>query len=93
MNQIAARIEEIEEAKRQFEGACKSALAGVGSRLRTAREAKGIRQEEAAKWAGFGRTQLVNVEAGRSAINNYALIALCSLYGVSSDFVLGLKTE
>lgn len=93
MNQIAARIEEIESAKNRFEDDCKAALAGIGGRLQASRGAKGLTQAEAARWAGFGRAQLANVEGGGSQINNYALVALCSLYGVSADYILGLKAE
>lgn len=64
----------------------------IGTRLRMHREAAHITQEDLAKSAGVGRTQITNIEAGRSSITTEVLIGCCRYLNVSADAILGLET-
>lgn len=61
-----------------------------GQRLRLARTAIGLRQEDVAKRVGVSRTQIVNLEADRSDPSVSTLIGLCGACQVSADALLGL---
>ncbi len=67
-------------------------LREIGMRLATARTRAGLSQADAAKKLGMARPQtLGDREAGKGAFSIEALAEMCELYGVSSDFVLGLS--
>jgi len=53
----------------------------LGERLRAAREAAGLTQEEAASQLGVSRPTLAQIEAGRRKITGLELVRLSSLYG------------
>src|SRR3546814_19541484 len=55
----------------------------IGRRLRLAREAAGIRQEEAAQIIGMSRPKLVSIEQGVRPVRPNELQMLAHRYGVS----------
>jgi Zn-dependent peptidase ImmA (M78 family)/DNA-binding XRE family transcriptional regulator len=54
----------------------------LGQRLKTARAAAGLTQEQAARQLGFARTTLVAVERGDRRVAPEELVGLCELYNV-----------
>ncbi len=65
-----------------------------GERLVALREARGWSTTYAARQAGLGRVTLERYELGtRFPLSDTSLASLCRLYGVSSDFLLGLVDE
>ena len=62
--------------------------ADVGSRLRTAREARGITQAKAADHVGMTRTTLIAIEQGKRRIRSAELSQIARLYGTSANALL-----
>ena len=62
----------------------------VGERLKDARKAKGITQEEAGKALGILQTAYSRFERGVFQLNYEQLIILCRLFDCSADYLLGL---
>src|SRR3546814_13585592 len=60
----------------------------IGRRLRLAREAAGIRQEEAAQIIGMSRPTLVSIEQGVRPVRPNELQMLAHRYGVSVNGLL-----
>ena len=63
----------------------------VGERLKEARKAKGITQEEAGKALGILQTAYSRFERGVFQLNYEQLIILCRLFDCSADYLLGLS--
>lgn len=61
-----------------------------GRRLRTARLAAGLRQEDLAARVGVSRPQIANLEADRSDASVFTLVKLCQACQVTADALLGL---
>ena len=62
----------------------------VGKRIKDLREIHNISQADAAIKSGIGLATFVQIENGRYPVSSESLIKLCKLYGVSSDYILGL---
>lgn len=60
----------------------------VGKRLRHARDAQNARQEDVAVKAGITRTQLANIEAGRTDPSLSTFVALLRVLGLEAGKVL-----
>ena len=58
--------------------------------LRGLREDRDLTQQEAADLLGIGRTMYRRYETGETEIPIRHLKTLCILYGISSDYLLGL---
>ena len=65
----------------------------VAERLRRAREKLFLTQEYVASHVGLPRTAIVQIESGNRKVSAEELAALCSLYGVSADYILGKDVE
>lgn len=63
--------------------------AAVGARLRDAREAIGLTQEDVAAALGIPRTSVVSIEAGRRSVTALELRRLSRLYQRRTGWVLG----
>lgn len=63
----------------------------VGDRLKQARKAQGITQEEAGKALGILQTAYSRFERGVFQLNYEQLIILCRLFDCSADYLLGLS--
>lgn len=88
----------ITELRRQLAEAEKSAdehlLTTFGQRLKEVRKGNlGMTQEDAAASLGVSRTQLTNMEAGKSGTTLRGLVDLCELYQCSADWLLGLEKD
>jgi Zn-dependent peptidase ImmA (M78 family) len=60
----------------------------VGERLRAARSAAGLTQDQAAQSIGVARTTIVAIENGSRRIRPDELVQLCRLYKVSANAIL-----
>ena len=61
--------------------------------LRKARVELGLSQEYIACALNIPRTAIVQIESGNRKISESELKELCCIYGVSSDYVLGITTK
>lgn len=55
----------------------------LGARIRTARNATGMTQEQLAPRAGLTRTSIANIEAGRFSTSSYHLFLIAQACNVS----------
>ena len=62
-----------------------------GTRLWTLRQEKGVSQAHIAKLLGVSTTQAGDMERGKSGTTLERLVLLSEFYGVSTDYLLGLK--
>ena len=60
-------------------------------RIRDLREDRDKTQQEIAQMLGTSQTMYARYERGANELPIRHLIALCRYYGVSSDYILGLK--
>ena len=58
----------------------------MGSRLRRAREEKGLTQSEVAKKLGFAQSWLANIEKAENGLDAIDLQRLSDLYGVPTSY-------
>ena len=61
-------------------------------RLREARLQLKLTQDYAARALGINRTALVQIENGNRKVSDKELRGLCKIYGLSSDYVLGISS-
>src|SRR4051794_23997387 len=59
-----------------------------GERLRVARSAAGMTQDQAAKQLRVARTTMVAIERGERQVKSEELIALAALYGITTNSLL-----
>lgn len=59
--------------------------------LRNLRQKSGMTKVEVAKKIGISPKSLYNYEFGKSPIPSNVLIKFVKLYGVSADYILGIK--
>ncbi len=60
-------------------------------RIRELREDNDFTQTQIAKYLGTSQTMYARYERGANELPVRHLIALCKLYHVSADYILGLK--
>lgn len=65
----------------------------VGRRLRESRKDAGYSQKQVAEILGMVQPAYARYELGTIELDYQKLVALCKLYDVSSDYILGLKDE
>ena len=65
----------------------------MGERLRMAREAKNISRKALAEMLDVTRTQISDIENGKSGTNLERFAQLCKLYQVSADYLLGITDD
>lgn len=69
-------------------------MGGLGARLRRVREVLGIDQDDAAKALGyFNSAHLSLFEYGKKNIPVHVLVNAATVYGVSTDYLLGLSPD
>jgi transcriptional regulator with XRE-family HTH domain len=59
----------------------------IAARLRTARDAAGLSQGQAAKLLGMHRPTISEIEAGRRKVSGDELVRFAELYGVTVDWI------
>ena len=64
-----------------------------GLRLREIREAKQISRKEVAELLHVTKTQISDMENGKSGTNLDRLYLLCNYYKVPSDYLLGITDD
>ena len=62
-------------------------------RIRDLREDSDRTQKQVADYLGTSQTMYARYERGANALPIHHLIALCKLYEVSADYILGLETK
>ena len=63
----------------------------VGLRLKESRKNVNLTQREVALKLGMTQQQYSRFENGVYELNYEQIVVLCQLYGVSSDYLLGIK--
>ena len=64
-----------------------------GDRLSRVRTAKGISRKEFADYLQVTKTQISDLENGKTGTNLTRLTAICEYYQVSSDYLLGITDD
>ena len=64
-----------------------------GQRLRMARKNKGIGQKVIAELLGVTRTQVSDMEKGKTTTSLARLVLLAEFYHVSTDYLLGITDD
>ena len=66
----------------------------IGKRIRNARKAKGLTQEQLSEMIDMSTNNLSYLECGHTGLSVPALIAICECLEVSSDYILfGTKSK
>ena len=63
----------------------------IGARLRQAREMLSLRPQDLALEYNLGAQSIRDYETGHRKPGALALIELCDAYGITSDYILGIK--
>lgn len=63
----------------------------VAERIKICRKNSGYSQEELANLLGMKRTNIANYEAGRIIPPGNIIVAMSEIFGVSTDYILGLS--
>src|SRR4051812_20569378 len=74
-----------------YAGRMKWIYAGFGTRLRQARKAAGLSQEELAKVVGLARTSITNIEKGRQNFTLHVAYDLAAAVGLPVSSLLSDK--
>lgn len=64
-----------------------------GQRLRTARKARGEKQDDLGQVLGVRKSQISEMERGSTSTTLEKLSIICRHYNVSADYLLGLTDE
>ena len=62
----------------------------IATRLKTAREKAGYKQDEIATYLGVTPQKVSSFETGRTRVDVDTLIALCRLYDVDANDIMGI---
>ena len=62
-------------------------------RLKKLRKDRGEQQKDLAESIGLSQTQISTIESGKQGTSFYKLDAICQLYNVSADYLLGRIDE
>lgn len=65
----------------------------MGQRLSAIRESKGISRREVTELLKVTRTQVSDIENGKSGTNLERFYQLCKFYQVSADYLLGITDD
>ena len=65
----------------------------MGQRLSAIRESKGISRKEVTELLKVTRTQVSDIENGKSGTNLDRFYQLCEFYQVSADYLLGITDD
>ena len=64
-----------------------------GQRLRSARKARGEKQEDLGQLLGVGKSQISEMERGSASTTLEKLSFICEYYNISADYLLGLTDD
>ena len=64
-----------------------------GQRLRSARKARGEKQEDLGQLLGVGKSQISEMERGSASTTLEKLSYICEYYNISADYLLGLTDD
>ena len=65
----------------------------MGQRLLKVREARGISRKDLAELLDVTKTQICDIENGKSGTNLNRFYQLCTFYKVSADYLLGITDD
>jgi transcriptional regulator with XRE-family HTH domain len=65
----------------------------MGQRLFAVREAKGVSRKDLAEFLKVTKTQISDIENGKSGTNLDRFYQLCEFYQVSADYLLGITDD
>lgn len=85
MKEIKNKINQIIELKKEISELKKEQTKELGSKLRILRKKHKMTQEKLCVYLGMTRTQVTNIEAGRTTPTVHTLISICNLFDISAD--------
>lgn len=91
MNKIQKYQSDIRKAEANLKKAVKELSKGAGERVRNLRKEDKMTQEELALACGLSRPQITNIEIGNCRMTIDTLLILCSVFNVTSDYILGIE--
>jgi len=65
----------------------------MGKRLTAVRKDRGVTRRELAEKLGVTKTQISDIENGKSGTNLERFLQLCQFYRVSADYLLGITDD
>ncbi len=65
----------------------------MGKRLFEVREVRGVTRRELAEMLHVTKTQISDIENGKSGTNLERFLQLCEFYQVSADYLLGITDD
>ena len=87
---IRSQMRALQEQLRQAEA---ERLKEFGLRLKAARESAGLTQQQLGDAVEVGRTQVTNLEAGKTDTSMSTLRAICDVLQCSADELMGLTAR
>ena len=85
MNEIKNKIDQIIKLKKEVHELKKEQTKELGLKLRYLRKKHDMTQDYLSTFLGIERTQVTNIEAGRSTPTVHTLISICNLFNISTD--------
>lgn len=71
----------------------RSVLSKFGERLKDLRLEKKLTQDELSIVTGISQSMISAYELDRARPTDFVIIALCNYFGVSADYILGLRDD
>lgn len=68
-------------------------LSKFGERLKELRNERKLTQDELSIVTGISQSMISAYELDRARPTDFVIVAFCNYFGVSADFILGLKDE
>ena len=90
MSDIKELQKQLSELKEKIKDSKRVNKVEIGNRVRNLRIKDQYSQEELADFIGVTRANIANIETGKTTLTVNNLVALCGIFSVSSDHILGL---
>lgn len=85
-------VEQFKEYFETYQENYEEIKGSIGNKLVSVRKSKGLTQQDVADIIGISRAALSYYEKGERTIDVEVLYKLCSLYKISADYLLGMKS-
>lgn len=88
MDKITEYQTEIRDIGRKIKEEKRKVISAIGFRIHKERKIHEMTQDNLGSLLGISRTQVANIETGKSWITTPTLIAVCNLFNVSPNKIL-----